>query len=179
MNALDLKRQKGIVFSAVVAMDPNRLIGRDGGMPWHLPDDLKLFRKVTTGHPVVMGRKTWDSLGRALPNRQNIVLTRDTDWEAEGAVRIGAPEELLELELIDREICIIGGSQVYGLFMPLIDLLWVSRIHDEYRGDTWFPAFEEQFPYSRDILSYPGFTLRLYARDAAMLDSPFAARAGA
>lgn len=176
MNALELKRQKGIIWSAVVAMDPNRLIGREGGMPWHLPDDLKLFRRITTGHPVVMGRKTWDSLGRALPDRQNIVLTRDAGWKAEGAVRIGSPEELLELELIDREVCIIGGAQVYGLFMPMIDLLWASRIRHEYQGDTWFPAFEDQFAYSRDVLAYPDFTLRLYARDAAMLDSAFAAR---
>lgn len=172
----DLKAKGGYVVSAVVAMAPDRLIGKDGGMPWHISEDLKLFRKLTTGHPIVMGRKTYDSLGKPLPNRQNIVITRDPAWHAEGVQTITSHNELFGLELMDREVCIIGGSQVYQLMLPLIDLLWVSRVSKQYDGDTWFPEFEDQFPYSRKMLSFEDFDLWLYAKNPELLDSPFADR---
>ena len=98
---------------AMVAMTPERVIGKDGRLPWHLPEDLKTFKKYTTGHPIVMGRKTWDSIGFPLPKRQSIVLTRDTEWSAEGADVIHTPADLKKLELIDQDVFIIGGAQVY------------------------------------------------------------------
>lgn len=166
-----MKEARGIVFSAVVAMAPDRLIGKDGGMPWHISEDLKVFKRLTTGHPIVMGRKTFDSLGRPLPNRQNIVISRDPDWHADGAERIASPGDLFGLELMDREVCVIGGAQVYKLMMPLTDLLWVSRVKKQYGGDTWFPPFEDSFPYSRKILAFDDFDLWLYAKNPALLDS--------
>ncbi len=172
-----LKKERGIVFSAVVAMAPNRIIGKDGGMPWHISDDLKLFKRMTTGHPVLMGRKTFDSLGRPLPNRQNIVLTRDASWKAEGAETITELSGLFDMELMDPEVCIIGGAQVYSLALPVIDLLWVSAVSREYEGDTAFPDFKGMFPYSRLMQSYPEFDLWLYVKEPEWLDSPYAGRA--
>lgn len=173
----ELKKQRGIVFSAVVAMAPDRIIGKDGGMPWHISEDLKLFRKLTTGHPVLMGRKTFDSLGKPLPNRQNVVLTRDASWQAEGVQVISDIAELFELDLMDDEVCIIGGAQVYDLVMPLIDLLWVSSINAKYDGDTSFPDFKAMFPYSKKVLSFADFDLLLYTQCPGFLESEYAKRA--
>ena len=92
---------------AMVAMTSERIIGKDGGLPWHLPEDLKTFKKYTTGHPIVMGRKTWDSIGRALPNRQNIVLTRDSSWAAEGAEIIHLKRVKLKRLLISHLVNIL------------------------------------------------------------------------
>ena len=96
---------------AMVAMTFERIIGKDGGLPWHLPEDLKTFKKYTSGHPIVMGRKTWDSIGKPLPNRQNIVLTRDTEWAAEGAEVIHSPDDLKNIQLTQPEVYIIGGAR--------------------------------------------------------------------
>lgn len=150
----------------MVAMTPGRVIGKDGGLPWHLPEDLKVFRKYTTGHPVVMGRKTWDSIGRPLPNRQNIVLTRDEEWSAEGAEVIHAPGDLEEMDLLDPEVYIIGGAQVYELFMPVLDEILVSHVYGDYAGDTLFPEFGEQFPEAEVVEKFDTFELRRYRRTA-------------
>lgn len=158
------KKDKRLHFSAVVAMTPAQVIGKDGGMPWHLPEDLKVFKRLTTGHPIVMGRKTFDSLKKALPNRQNIVLTRDASWSAENTERIGTPEELLQLSLMDSNIFIIGGSEIFSLFLPVIDTLYVSRIHQEYEGDTFFPDFLPFFSQPRLVETYEGFDLYEYAK---------------
>lgn len=158
------KKNRELHFSAAVAMTPNRVIGKDGGMPWHLPEDLKVFRHLTTGHPIAMGRKTFDSMKRALPQRQNIVLTRDTSWTAEGVTRISTPEELLQLALMDNDIFIIGGSEIFALFLPLIDTLYVSRIHQEYEGDTVFPPFESLFQAPELIEAHEGFDLYRYSK---------------
>lgn len=161
---LAAKKEKGLHFSAAVAMTPAQVIGKDGGMPWHLPEDLKVFKRLTTGHPIVMGRKTFDSMKRALPNRQNIVLTRDAAWSAENTERIGTPEELLQLPLMDNNIFIIGGSEIFSLFLPVIDTLYVSRIHQEYEGDTFFPDFLSSFSKPRLVETYEGFDLYEYTK---------------
>ena len=158
------KAGKGLTFSAVVGMTPNRVIGKDGGIPWHLPEDLKVFKRITTGHPIVMGRKTFDSLGRPLPNRQNIVLTRDSSWQDQGAETIHTMEDLLDLDLMDKHICIIGGEQIFRLFMPFLDILYVSILHDEHEGDTHFPEFSGLFPKGTILESFPGFDLWEYTR---------------
>lgn len=159
-----LKSGSGLTFSAVVAMTPSQVIGKNGGMPWHMPEDLKVFKRLTTGHPIVMGRKTFDSLGKPLPNRQNIVLTRDSSWSAEGVLRISALEDVFNLDLMDREVCIIGGAQIYALFMPMLDTLWISRIAAEYDGDTFFPDFEGEFPHAELMETFSGFQLWKYTR---------------
>lgn len=149
---------------AMVAMTPERVIGKDGGLPWHLPEDLKTFKKYTTGHPIVMGRKTWDSIGFPLPKRQSIVLTRDTEWSAEGAEVIHIPTDLKKLELIDQDVFIIGGAQVYEAFMDSLDEFLVSYVYENYQGDTYLSEFEHQFPNMTVEEKYETFELRRYTR---------------
>ena len=149
---------------AMVAMTPERVIGKDGGLPWHLPEDLKTFRKYTTGHPIVMGRKTWDSIGKPLPKRQNIVLTRDTEWSADGAEAIHSPADLTTLNLINDEVYIIGGAQVYEIFMNSLDEILLSYIYENHKGDTRLTEFESEFPHMVVEEKYETFELRRYSR---------------
>lgn len=153
-----------LTLTAIVAMTSERVIGKDGGLPWHLPEDLKLFRRHTTGNPIVMGRKTWDSIGRPLPNRQSIVLTRDQDWSAEGAEVIHTPEQLHSLDLMTPSVYIIGGAQVYDLFMPQLDEILISHVYKNHPGDTIFPEFESNFPNITVEETYETFELRRYQR---------------
>ena len=151
-------------LTAIVAMTPERIIGRGGDLPWHLPEDLKFFKRTTSGHPIVMGRKTFDSIGKPLPKRQNIVLTRDPDWSAEGVDVIHSPDDLATLELQDDHAFIIGGAQVYALFLPRLDDLLVSWIYESHPGDTHFPEFVAQFPTYEVVETHEAFEVRLYRR---------------
>ena len=121
-----------VTYTGVVAMASDRGIGYRGALPWHLPDDLKTFKRLTTGHPVLMGRKTYESIGRPLPGRQNIVLTRDPFWTAEGVDVIHSVEELERLSLMDPEVMVIGGAEIFSLMMPLMSRMWISHV----RGNT-------------------------------------------
>lgn len=150
---------------AIVAMTSSRVIGRDGRLPWHLPEDLRFFRRTTTGHAVVMGRKTWESIGRPLPNRRNIVLSRSA-WDLPaGCERIATPEELDGLA-IGTEVYIIGGAQVYTAFLPRCQELLVTWVGGDWEGDTWFPAFEEEFEPAAVLETHPTCEMRLYRRFA-------------
>jgi dihydrofolate reductase len=132
----------------VVAAARNGVIGRDGGMPWRLPTDLKHFKALTLRRPVVMGRKTWQSIGRPLPGRPNIVITRDTGFEADGATRVGSLEEGLHVagekarELGVDEICIIGGGQIYRDAIAMADTIEITVVEADLDGDTVFPAID-------------------------------------
>lgn len=145
-------------------MTPERVIGRDNDLPWRLPEDLKMFKRTTAGHPVVMGRKTWDSLGKykPLPGRQNIVITRDEEWSEEGAEVIFSPEALRGMELEDGDVFVIGGAEIYGLFLPLLDELIVSHVFERYEGDTYFPEFGEYFSEYEVMETYEEFEVRRY-----------------
>ena len=123
----------------VVAYTDNRVIGRDGGMPWHLPGDLAHFKRNTLGHPILMGRKTWLSLGRPLPGRRNLVLTRDASFEAAGAECFASLDAALAACRDAERICVIGGEQIFRLALPLADELIATEIHARIDGDTWFP----------------------------------------
>jgi len=144
-------------LTAVVAMTPERVIGRAGGLPWHLPADLAFFKRTTSGHPIVMGRKTYESIGRPLPNRRNIVLTRDATWAAEGVEVISKPEELADLPGLDGRVFIIGGAEVYAAFMPILDDLVVSHVFENYAGDTYFPEYLNQFTESEAVETHDAF----------------------
>jgi dihydrofolate reductase len=154
-------------LTAIVAMTPGRVIGRDGGLPWHLPGDLAFFKRTTVGHPVVMGRKTWDSIGRPLPKRRNLVLTRDAGWHADGAEPLHAPAELAGFPGISEgdRVFVIGGAAVYEAFMPWLEDLLVSHLHAEHPGDTWFPEFEQWFPCCETVETHPEFTVRRWFRE--------------
>ena len=145
-------------------MTPNRIIGRDGTLPWHLPEDLAFFKRTTSGHPIIMGRKTFESIGRPLPKRRNIVLTRSPSWEASGVEVIHRPEDLETLPGLTGRVFIIGGSEIYAAFMPLLDDLLVSHVFEEHVGDTVFPEFESGFPHSEIVENHPEFEVRRWTR---------------
>ena len=123
----------------VVAYTDNRVIGRDGAMPWRLPADLAHFKRSTLGHPIIMGRKTWLSLGRPLPGRRNLVLSRDPAFAAPGAEHHATLEAALASCAQADLVCVIGGEQVFRLALPLADELIATEIHADLDGDTWFP----------------------------------------
>jgi len=143
-------------------MDPNRIIGRDGTLPWHLPEDLAFFKKTTTGHPILMGRKTFESIGRPLPKRRNIVLTRDETWSHAGVEVIHSPDQIAEME---GQIFVIGGAEIYTALSPLIDEWLVSHVHHSYTGDTYLAPFEISFPKSEVIEGHEDFTVKRYLRE--------------
>lgn len=144
-------------LTAIVAMTPDRVIGRDGGLPWNLPADLAFFKRTTSGHPIVMGRKTYESIGRPLPKRRNIVLTRDPSWSTEGVEIIRRPEELGGLSGIDGHVFIIGGSEIYLAFLGQLEDLLVTHVFEKHPGDTIFPEFEFQFPQSEVLERHADF----------------------
>ena len=146
---------------AVVAMDPNRLIGRDGSLPWHLPEDLAFFKKTTLGHSVLMGRKTFESIGRPLPKRRNFVLTRDKTWSHPGVEVIHSPDEIPDL---DGDIFVIGGAEIYKALSGRIDVWLVSHVHHSYDGDTYLAPFEIDFPKSEKVEGHEEFTVKRYLR---------------
>ena len=151
-----------MTLTAIVAMTPERIIGRDNRLPWHFPEDLRFFKRTTSGHPVVMGRKTFDSIGRPLPDRQNIVVTRDHSWSAKGVEVIHSPEELASLQLQTPTVFIMGGAEIYTLFHPRLDQHLVSSVHEPQEGDTLFPEFDDQFPCYEVVEKYPEFEVRRY-----------------
>lgn len=126
----------------VVAAAENGVIGKDGAMPWHLPADLRHFRRITMGKPVIMGRKTWHSIGRPLPGRQNIVLTRDRAFHGTGATIVSSLDEALAAAGAAAEAMVIGGAEIYALARPLATRIELTRIHAAPEGDTYFPEPE-------------------------------------
>lgn len=130
---------------AIVAHDLNRAIGGGNDLLWHLPNDLKYFKEKTRGFPIIMGRKTFDSLGRPLPGRRNMVVTRQADWSAEGA-EVFATVEAAVAALEGADGFIVGGGEIYRLALPLVDVLYATVVHTQIKGaDTWFPEYLDQF----------------------------------
>ena len=130
-----------IRLTAIVAMTPDRVIGRAGTLPWHLPEDLAFFKRTTSGHPIVMGRKTYESIGRPLPKRRNIVLTRDPAWRAEGAEIVRSGKEAIAAAASER-LSVIGGAEIYALMLPHADRIELTEVDAEPAGDTFVPAFD-------------------------------------
>jgi dihydrofolate reductase len=130
------------LISLVVAATENDVIGRDNGMPWHLPDDLKYFKARTMGKPMLMGRKTFESIGKPLPGRTSLVLTRDATWRADGVVVVGSLDEALAWAHDVPELCAIGGAEIFRLVLPLARRLFLTRIHATVPGDTFLPKID-------------------------------------
>ncbi|MDC0762069.1 dihydrofolate reductase [Brevibacillus sp. HB1.1] len=126
------------MISLIVAYARNQVIGKDGDMPWHLPADLKNVKELTTGKTIVMGRKTFESIGKPLPNRRNVVLTRSQDFHPEGVDVVHTKEEVLAL----GDVIIFGGSEIYRQFLDVVDRLYITEIDLETEGDTFFPAWD-------------------------------------
>lgn len=135
-----------MILTAVAAIDEALLIGAAGDLPWRLPADLRRFKRLTTGHPIVMGRRTWQSLPGALPGRDSIVLSRAPDFEAPGAVVVGDVDAALAAardgDTDASEVFVIGGRAVYELLLPRLDRMNLTVVHHRFAGDTWFPAFD-------------------------------------
>lgn len=145
-------------------MTPDRIIGKEGALPWHLPEDLAFFKRTTSGHPIVMGRKTYESIGRPLPKRRNIVLTRDQSWSAPGVEVIHSPEELDSLPDLAGTVFIIGGAEIYAALLPRADDLLVSHVFGRHEGDTRLPVFENEFPVSELVERHEAFEVRRWSR---------------
>jgi dihydrofolate reductase len=123
----------------VVAMADNGVIGKGGGLPWHLPDDLKYFKAVTFGKPVLMGRRTFDSIGKPLPGRRNLVLRRAAAASVPGVEYVGSVEQALALAAGAAELCVIGGAEVFALALAQATRIYLTRVHAQVTGDVYFP----------------------------------------
>jgi dihydrofolate reductase len=130
------------LVSIIVATDDRGGIGRSGKLPWHLPEDLQRFKRVTMGKPIVMGRKTWDSIGRPLPGRQNIVISRQAGFDAPGAIVVGSLPDALRAAGDVPEVCVIGGAEIYRLALPLAQEIHLTRVHALVDADTFFPLLD-------------------------------------
>ena len=133
-----------MTVSLIVAVSDNGVIGRDGGLPWHLPRDLKHFKATTTGHHLIIGRRTWDEVGKPLPGRMMVVVTRSLRFEAAGATVVHSLEEALEVSRNDGEPFIGGGAHIYrmALARDLVDRLYLTRVHADVEGDTFLPEID-------------------------------------
>lgn len=131
-------------IAIIVATDNRRLIGKDNDLPWKLSADLQYFKRVTMGKPLVMGRKTHESIGRPLPGRKNIVITKDASFTAEGCVVVNSIEAALHECADVEEVMVMGGASLYEQFLPLATKLYLTKVHADLDGDTWFPEWDEQ-----------------------------------
>jgi dihydrofolate reductase len=148
-------------------MSRNRIIGRQGALPWHIPEDLRRFRELTSGHTLIMGRKTFESIGRPLPGRRNIVVTHQTGYRAAGCLSAPSFEEAVRLAAPAAEVFICGGAEIYRQALPLADRIYLTVINDDYDGDTTFPAIpaaEFDLIAQQRISSTPDAVQSIFAR---------------
>ena len=165
-----------MTISAIVAISKNRAIGKDNQIPWYLPADLKYFKKKTSGHHLLMGRKSFLSIGRPLPNRINMVLTRDPFFVASGITTVHSIEEGIQLakEAGEEELFIIGGGEIYRQCLPLTEKIYLTEVDVEVDGDTFFPELPEdewalmsQDPQSPDEKNKFSYNFKVYRRTSA------------
>ncbi len=158
------------MISMIVAADENNVIGKDNQLIWHLPDDLRFFKKKTSGHCIIMGRHTFESVGKPLPNRTNIIITRDKNYSAEGCEVVHSLEDALELAKEDDNPFIVGGEQIYRLALPIADQVFLTRVHHEFDGDRYFPELgdewieTESIPHAADEKHAYAFTFKTYEK---------------
>jgi dihydrofolate reductase len=160
-----------VIVSLVLAMSENRVIGRDGGLPWHLPKDLQHFKQVTVDHTVIMGRKTFDEIKHPLANRRNVVISRNPEFQPRGVTVVPTLNEALALGATEREVFVIGGGEIFRLALSRADRLYLTVVHATVEGDTYFPAFdatawalEDEERHEADEKHAFAFTFRTYSR---------------
>ncbi len=163
-------------ISLIAAVAANGVIGADGGLPWHLPDDFRWFKAQTLGKPVIMGRKTWESLPRALPGRQNIVITRRAKFEATGATVAYSPEAALAAAAGADEVMVIGGGEIFRHFLRCASRIYLTRVDAVITGDAFFPELDQgdwmlvsREPHAVDERHAHAFEFRIYERAAGMI----------
>ena len=152
-------------LAAVVAMDEGRLIGASGHLPWHLPEDLRWFKRLTTGSAVLMGRRTFESIGKPLPGRTNLVLTRQPATLPPGVEGLASVEEAVERLLRESDPAyVIGGAEVYAALLPFCERVFLTRVNGRFAGDAYLPPFEADFPVREEIFRTPDFTITRLSR---------------
>jgi dihydrofolate reductase len=161
-------------ISLIVAMAKNRVIGVNQSIPWHLPGELKMFKAITMGHHIVMGRNTWESIARLLPGRTTVVVTRQRDYRVEGAIVAPTLDDALAACRDDDEIFVIGGAQLYATALPRADRIYLTEVDAEVEGDTFMPEFELRewradavTPYAADDKNPYSYKLTVYDRKTA------------
>lgn len=152
------------MISIIAALDPNRVIGKDGKLPWHISEDLKNFKRLTSGATVIMGRRTFESIGRPLPNRNNIVISTTMQPQAGIDVCRSLPEAIEKAKSYNKDIFIIGGSRAYREALPIADRMYLSFVKKEYDGDAYFPEFDESKWKITDRKDFEEFELVAYER---------------
>lgn len=155
-----------MTVTLVAAVGANGVIGRDGGLPWRLPEDMRHFKALTLGHVLVMGRRTYESIGRPLPGRTTVVVTRQSGWRAaEGVVVCHDLDTALDCAAtIDPEVFVVGGAEVFRAAMPRADRVVLTHVHQSPDGDTWFPPLDRSQWKETERTAYDGFTLVDYGR---------------
>ena len=161
-----------MLISIIVAMSENNVIGKDNDLPWRLSNDLKWFKANTTGKPIVMGRKNYESIGRPLPGRHNIIVTRDESYAVEGATVVHSLEAALHAAQKTHEVMIIGGGEIYKQALPLVNKLYLTRVHANIDGDVFFPELnweewqmKSEEKHAADEKHEHAFTFQVYERD--------------
>ncbi len=133
------------MISIIAAIGENRELGKDNKLLWHIPEDLEHFRSITKNHPIIMGRKTFESIGRVLPNRTNIIITRDRGYIVKGAIVVHSLDEAIQVAKTkdQHEIFVIGGGQIFAEVLPLVDRLYLTIVHQSFDADTFFPEYSQ------------------------------------
>ncbi len=157
-------------ISLIVAAATNNVIGRDGGLPWHLFEDLKRFKRLTTGKPIIMGRRTYESIGKPLPDRRNIVISSRDGLEIEGCEVVATPADALKLAAGAEEVMVIGGGRVYEQMLPMADRIYMTRVHASVDGDTYIPDMSEDEWQVVDEENFPADDSRQYGFSFMTLD---------
>ena len=152
-----------VTISIIVAVAANNVIGREGGMPWHLPEDLKRFKAITMGKPIIMGRLTHESIGRPLPGRRNIVVSGQAGFAAEGVEVVACPADALRAVADADEVMVIGGGEIYRQFLRRTDRIYLTRIDAEIEGDVRFPELNLEEWEVTDVEDFPAAGDREYA----------------
>jgi dihydrofolate reductase len=151
-----------VIISIIAAMDRNHLIGNKNQLPWHLPADFAHFKSLTMGKPIVMGRKTFESIGKPLPGRTNIVLSRNPDIRFEDVICVSSFEDAIAAVPDAEEIMIIGGSTIYEMLLPKVNRMYLTYVDAVFEGDAWFPGFEENHWQEIKTLTKPADEKNLY-----------------
>lgn len=159
-----------MIRSLVVAMSENGVIGRENKLPWRLPEDLAYFKRVTLGHPILMGRRTYESIGRPLPGRMNIVLTHQRDFEAPGCVVVHSLDEAWDAAKGAAEVSVIGGTALFRDTLPIADRIHLTEVQAQVDGDTFFPAFDRSQWRETEISCHPADARHSYPFRIVVLD---------
>lgn len=159
-------------LSIIVATAEQGVIGKDNQLIWHLPEDLKMFRRLTTGHVIIMGRKTFESIGKPLPNRTSIIISRNTHYQVEGCFVVSSLEEAVEKakEIETEEAFIIGGAQIYALALDMANTVYLTQVHHNFEGDAFFPILDTNIWIEKERKSFSSDEKNAYAFDFVTLE---------